>query len=87
MLVMYNNNFGCIYFYFSKYYLGAFYFRKVFQENENVIKDIKRGVEYSKLVQFFLDVSVFFDCCLFEIIRFILLYVLSGYEKIIIKGV
>lgn len=53
MLVMYNNNFGCIYFYFSKYYLGAFYFRKVFQENENVIKDIKRGVEYSKMVYFF----------------------------------
>lgn len=59
MLVMYNNNFGCIYFYFSKYYLGAFYFRKVFQENENVIKDIKRGVEYSKLVYFFVVYQFF----------------------------
>lgn len=60
MLVMYNNNFGCIYFYFSKYYLGAFYFRKVFQENENVIKDIKRGVEYSKLVYVFFGRIGFF---------------------------
>lgn len=35
---------------------------------------------------FFVDASVFLDCCLFEITRFILSHVPSGHEKIIIKG-
>lgn len=86
MPVMYNNNLGCIHFHLSKHHLGAFHFRKAFQENENAIKDIKRGAEHSKLAQSFLDASVFLDCCLFEITRFILSHVPIGHEKIIIKG-
>lgn len=53
MPVMYNNNLGCIHFHLSKHHLGAFHFRKAFQENENAIKDIKRGAEHSKLAPFF----------------------------------
>uniref|UniRef100_A0A8W8KAD1 CCR4-NOT transcription complex subunit 10 n=1 Tax=Magallana gigas TaxID=29159 RepID=A0A8W8KAD1_MAGGI len=48
MPVMYNNNLGCIHFHLSKHHLGAFHFRKAFQENENAIKDIKRGAEHNK---------------------------------------
>lgn len=66
MPVMYNNNLGCIHFHLSKHHLGAFHFRKAFQENENALKDIKRGVEHSKLAVCFVDTSVFLDCFLFE---------------------
>ncbi|XP_022345104.1 CCR4-NOT transcription complex subunit 10-like [Crassostrea virginica] len=46
--VMYNNNLGCIHFHLRKHHLGAFHFRKALQENENALKDIKRGAEHNK---------------------------------------
>ena len=46
--VMYNNNLGCVHFHLRKHHLGAFYFRKALQENENALRDIKRGAEHSK---------------------------------------
>lgn len=46
--VMYHNNMGCIHFYLRKHHLGAFYFRKAIQENENALRDITRGAEHSK---------------------------------------
>lgn len=63
MPVMYNNNLGCIHFHLSKHHLGAFHFRKAFQENENAIKDIKRGAEHSKLAHFFCG-RIGFSCLL-----------------------
>ena len=46
--VMSHNNMGCIHFYLRKHHLGAFYFRKAVQENENALRDITRGAEHSK---------------------------------------
>ncbi|XP_052063394.1 CCR4-NOT transcription complex subunit 10-like [Mytilus californianus] len=46
--VMYHNNMGCIHFYLRKHHLGAFYFRKAIQENENALRDITRGAEHNK---------------------------------------
>lgn len=66
--VMYNNNLGCIHFHLRKHHLGAFHFRKALQENENALKDIKRGAEHSmvflfhnffyNLLRFILGISV-----------------------------
>ncbi|CAG2214412.1 unnamed protein product [Mytilus edulis] len=39
---------GCIHFYLRKHHLGAFYFRKAIQENENALRDITRGAEHNK---------------------------------------
>ncbi|KAJ8302570.1 hypothetical protein KUTeg_018966 [Tegillarca granosa] len=46
--VMLNNNLGCINFHMRKHHLGAMYFRKAIQENENALKDVKRGAEQNK---------------------------------------
>ncbi|KAK3085445.1 hypothetical protein FSP39_003407 [Pinctada imbricata] len=46
--VMYNNNLGCIHFHLRKHHLGAFHFRRALQENENALRDIKRGAEHNK---------------------------------------
>ncbi|XP_064599007.1 CCR4-NOT transcription complex subunit 10-like [Liolophura sinensis] len=37
--VMYFNNLGCTHFHMRKHHLGAFYFRKAINSNENVIKE------------------------------------------------
>ncbi|XP_033754532.1 CCR4-NOT transcription complex subunit 10-like isoform X2 [Pecten maximus] len=46
--VMYYNNMGCVHFHMRKHHNGAFNFRKAIQENENAIKDLRRGAEQHK---------------------------------------
>ncbi|KAK3603937.1 hypothetical protein CHS0354_042949 [Potamilus streckersoni] len=47
LTVMHYNNLGCIYFQLRKHNLGAFYFRKAILENENIVKEMKRGSDQS----------------------------------------
>lgn len=41
--VMYFNNLGCTHFHMRKHHLGAFYFRKAINSNENVIKEATKS--------------------------------------------
>lgn len=43
--VMYYNNLGCNHFHTRKHHLGAFYFRRAIEENENAFKTVKKGSE------------------------------------------
>ncbi|XP_060561318.1 CCR4-NOT transcription complex subunit 10-like, partial [Ruditapes philippinarum] len=45
LTVMHYNNLGCIHFHLRKHNLGAFYFRKAIQENENVVREMRRSTD------------------------------------------
>lgn len=45
LTVMHYNNLGCIHFHLRKHNLGAFYFRKALQENENVVREMRRSTD------------------------------------------
>ncbi len=47
---IYYNNLGVIHFYMRKHNLGSFYFRKAFQENERISKELAQA-ENSKYYQ------------------------------------
>jgi len=40
---MHYNNLGCIHFHLRRHNLGVFYFRKALQENENVVREMRRS--------------------------------------------
>ena len=48
LAMMHYNNLGCIHFHLRKHHLGAFYFRKAIQENENVVREMRRGNEQNR---------------------------------------
>lgn len=45
LTVMHYNNLGCVHFHLRKHNLGAFYFRKAIQENENVVREMRRSTD------------------------------------------
>lgn len=48
LAMMHYNNLGCIHFHLRKHHLGAFYFRKAIQENENVVREMRRGNDQNR---------------------------------------
>lgn len=46
--VMYYNNLGCNHFHTRKHHLGAFYFKRAVEENENAFKSVKKESEEGK---------------------------------------
>ena len=45
LTVMHYNNLGCLHFHLRKHNLGVFYFRKAIQENENVVREMRRSTD------------------------------------------
>ncbi|XP_052817099.1 CCR4-NOT transcription complex subunit 10-like isoform X2 [Mya arenaria] len=48
LTVMHYNNMGCVHFHLRKHHLGAFYFRKALQENENVVREMRRSTDQNR---------------------------------------
>ncbi|XP_052230090.1 CCR4-NOT transcription complex subunit 10-like isoform X2 [Dreissena polymorpha] len=48
LTVMHYNNMGCVYFHLRKHNLGMFYLRKALQENENVVREMRRSTDQNR---------------------------------------